>query len=236
MMDPLRAPAPIGHRTMAVAAADELRRRVLDGVYPGGHPLRQDALAAELGISRIPLREALVQLESEGLVKILPHRGAVVAEASADEIAELFDLRALLEPRLLLQSAPALTEADYRFLDALLQDYDDAMQGSDASRWGELNTAFHVRLYQHATLPRTLSIVTVLLQGTDRYTRMQLALTDGRAQAREEHVRLVELCRAGDVESACALLADHIRRAGRSLEVFLRARQGAAGHGSLRSG
>ena len=89
-MEPLRSPAPIGHRTMALAAADELRRRVLDGVYPGGHPLRQDALAAELGISRIPLREALVQLESEGLVKILPHRGAVVAEASADEIAELF--------------------------------------------------------------------------------------------------------------------------------------------------
>jgi DNA-binding GntR family transcriptional regulator len=212
---------------MAVAAADELRRRVLGGVYPGGHPLRQDALAAELGISRIPLREALVQLESEGLVKILPHRGAVVSEASADEIAELFELRALLEPRLLHHSAPALTDADYRSLDALLRDYDAAMQGGDTSRWGEFNTTFHMRLYQHAKQPRTTSIVTLLLQGTDRYTRMQLALTDGRAKAREEHAQLVELCRTGDVGSACALLADHIRRAGRSLEVFLRERHGA---------
>ena len=212
---------------MAVAAADELRRRVLGGVYPGGHQLRQDALAAELGISRIPLREALVQLESEGLVKIQPHRGAIVSEASADEIAELFELRALLEPRLLQHSVPALTEADYRSIEALLRDYDDAMRGDDASRWGELNTAFHLRLYQHARQPRTASIVAVLLRSTDRYTRMQLAFTDGRARAREEHARLVDLCRTGDVRSACALLADHILRAGRSLEDFLRERQGA---------
>lgn len=84
--------APVGkglkHKTMASAAAEEIRNRILSGVYSPGLQLRQDGLAADLGMSRIPIREALVQLESEGLLKILPHRGAVVAQLTADEIEE----------------------------------------------------------------------------------------------------------------------------------------------------
>jgi DNA-binding GntR family transcriptional regulator len=224
-MNLLRAAKPLGHRTMALAAADALRQRILGGVYRGGHQLRQDALASELGISRIPLREAFVQLESEGLVKILPHRGAIVSETSVDEIDELFQLRALLEPRLLRHSAPRLTAEDHGALDMILSEYDAAMLSDDASRWGELNTAFHQQLYARAEQPRTASIVATLLQGTDRYTRMQLSFTDGRAQAREEHARLLQLCRSGDVAEACTLLTAHIRQAGQALESFIRNRQ-----------
>src|SRR3954468_8942501 len=81
----------LGHLTMASAAAGELRRRILDGTYAAGLPLRQDALAEEFGISRIPVREALLQLEAEGLVRILPHRGAIVSELSTGEIEEVFE-------------------------------------------------------------------------------------------------------------------------------------------------
>ncbi|HTN98462.1 MAG TPA: GntR family transcriptional regulator, partial [Nordella sp.] len=108
---------PVGkglhHRTIASAVVDALRRRILDGEFAAGAQLRQDSLAKEFGVSRIPIREALLQLDAEGLVKILPHRGAVVSELSVAEIKELFDLRALLEPRLLRLSAPHLTEKDY---------------------------------------------------------------------------------------------------------------------------
>jgi DNA-binding GntR family transcriptional regulator len=224
-MQPIHSKRPLGHRTMALAAADELRQRILRGDYAGGYQLRQDALAAELGISRIPLREALVQLESEGLVKILPHRGAVVSEMSIDEIRELFQLRALLEPRLLKESAPHLTHMDFQALDALLEDYKTEMQAETVSRWGELNTALHMQLYQHASQTRTFAIVAVLLQSTDRYTRMQLNFTDGRARAQEEHTKLVELCRSGNIRSACSLLTSHIRQAGEALEAFIRARK-----------
>ena len=103
---------------MALAAADELRRRITNGDYPEGFQLKQDALAEDFGMSRIPIREALVQLESEGFVRILPHRGAQVSELSPAEIRELFELRALLEPRLLRLSGPRLTAEDYRALDA----------------------------------------------------------------------------------------------------------------------
>lgn len=221
MVQPARRKV-LGHRTIASSAADELRRRILEGEFPGGFQLRQDALASEFGISRIPIREALVQLESEGLVKIHPHRGAVVSELSIDEVEELFELRAVLEPRLLRRSVPKLTQADFAELDSILSEYSAEMRAEDPSRWGALNTELHMLLYRHADQPRTAAIVSTLLQNTDRYTRIQLAFTDGRVRAEEEHAVLVDLCRKRDIRGACALLKDHIRNVQTSLIDFLR--------------
>jgi len=149
----------LGHRTMALAAADELRRRILSGEFPEGFQLKQDALAEDFGMSRIPIREALVQLESEGFVRILPHRGAQVSELSQTEIRELFELRALLEPRLLRLSAPRLTEQDYAALDRINAEYRAEIQAMNPGRWGELNTKLHLHLMSRAEQPRTLAIV-----------------------------------------------------------------------------
>ncbi|GGK33173.1 GntR family transcriptional regulator [Salinarimonas ramus] len=204
------AAGPLGARTIAARVAHELRRRILAGEIEAGVQLKQDALASELGVSRIPIREALVQLESEGLVRIAPHRGAVVSELSAAEVEELFDLRALIEPRLLARSAPRLTAEDFAALDAILAEYCEEMRTDDPSRWGALNTRLHGLLYSRADQPRTEAIVATLLQSTDRYTRIDIAFADGRARAEADHAALVALCRAGAVEEACALLARHI--------------------------
>lgn len=214
----------LGHRTLAAAAAEEMRRRILSGEYAGNRQLRQEALSRELGISRIPLREALVQLESEGLVKIVPHRGAVVVELSVGDIEELFGLRALLEPRLLSASAPNLTAADFAELTDILSEYSVELRDHRVARWGELNTALHAVLYRRADLPRTAAIVSSLLRNTERYTRMQLAFTDGLARAESEHARIVELCQAGAVADAAAVLAAHIRNAGATLVAYIEAR------------
>jgi DNA-binding GntR family transcriptional regulator len=224
--------AKLGHRTLASAAAEEMRRRILAGEYPGGHQLRQDALSRDLGISRIPLREALVQLESEGLVKIVPHRGAVVAELSVGEIEELFGLRALLEPRLLRASAPNLTAVDFAALEAILSEYSAELRSHRVARWGELNTALHALLYSRAEQPRTAAIVVSLLRNTERHTRMQLAFTDGLARAEAEHAEIVALCRRGEIEAAAALLAAHVRNAGETLVAYIRARSALPGAGS----
>ena len=209
------------HRTMAAATAEELRRRILAGVFPAGAQLRQDALAAELGISRIPIREALVQLEAEGLVTILPHRGAVVAALSAGEIAELFELRAQLEPTLLRHSAPRLTAADYGELHAILDEYGAELRAQHIARWGELNTKFHMLLYRHAARPRTQSIVESLLRRCDLHTRLQLAYTNGKERAEVEHAELVRLCERGQIDDACALLRAHVENVGQALATFL---------------
>ncbi|MET0682032.1 MAG: GntR family transcriptional regulator [Casimicrobiaceae bacterium] len=223
----MTALATLGHRTMALAAADELRRRITNGDFPDGFQLKQDALAEDFGMSRIPIREALVQLESEGFVRILPHRGALVSELSPADIRELFELRALLEPRLLRLSAPRLTAADYATLDAINAEYRAEIRAMNRARWGELNTRLHLHLVSKAEQPRTLAIVTALLQNTDRYTRLQLSLTgSGRTRAEKEHVTLVRLCRTGNVNGACELLASHIANAEAMLIAFIKARGG----------
>lgn len=225
-MPPARpARKSLQHRTISSAVAEDLRRRIVDGELKSGFQLRQDALAAEFGVSRIPVREALMQLEAEGLVKIHPHRGAIVSELSAEEIGELFELRALLEPRLLKASAPRLTEADYKRLNEILQEYDSELQAMHISRWGELNNEFHMVLYQHARQPRSLAIVANLLQESDRHTRLQLSLTHGMERAATEHAELLKLCSEGKIGAACTLLKAHIEGAGQSLRGYLEEHQ-----------
>jgi len=215
-------------RTVAEQAADALRHKIMSGELAEGSSLRQDALAAEFGISRIPLREALVQLEGEGLVRIIPHKGAVVSELSIDEISELFMLRGLLEPLLLKKSAPRLTPADFAELDTILAEYKQELHAQHSTRWGELNTRLHDVLLSRAEQPRTMAIVATLLQQTDRYTRLQLSLSvDSCHQAEEEHEELVRLCRSGEVKAAAALLKRHIEHACTDLERFILARRRA---------
>jgi len=212
--------------TVAEQAADALRRKIMAGDLPDGYPLRQDALAAEFGISRIPVREALVQLEGEGLVRIVPHKGAVVSELSVAEINELFMLRGLLEPLLLKKSAPKLTAADFAEIDAILAEYREELHTQDPTRWGELNTRLHDVLMSRAGQPRTLAIVTGLLRQTDRYTRLQLSLSaDSCRRAEDEHEELVRLCKTGAVRAAASLLERHIEHAAAELERFILSRR-----------
>lgn len=199
------------HRTVAASAADAIRRKIFDGQLKDGEPLRQDLLAAEFGISRTPVREALVQLEAEGLVKIEPHKGAVVAGTSVANIEETFELRETLETMLLARSAPRLTPDDFAQIDALLREYSTELRDQNVMRWGELNTSLHARLYSRADRPQIQAIVDKLLMASDRYTRLQLLHTDGLARAEREHAEIVELCREGKFADAEATLARHIR-------------------------
>ena len=203
--------------TRAEAAAAELRRRILDGHYPGGMQLRQAQLAEELGISRIPFREALVQLEAEGLVNTTPHKGATVAEMSPEDVSEQFAFRALIEPELLKVSGPNLQPSDFEKLHSILLEYSAELRSSNAARWGELNTELHSLLLGRAGRPRMKAVADQLLQGTDRFTRMQLILTDGRERAEKEHGELVRLCERGKFDAAAEVLRRHIQNAGEAL-------------------
>jgi DNA-binding GntR family transcriptional regulator len=211
----------IERKTVAEAVADTLRMKILSGELKEGEQLRQEVLAADLGVSRIPLREAFRLLEGEGLITIAPHRGAVVAVRSPEEIGELFDLRVLLEPDLLRHAIPKLTERDLREADTILTGYRKALLQRDVEAWGRLNTQFHLALYRPAQRPRSLALVRSLLDQTDGYTRMQLLLTGGQPRAQREHTELLELCRARKSAAAAALVEEHVREAGRSLVEFM---------------
>jgi DNA-binding GntR family transcriptional regulator len=209
-------------RSVVELTAEALREKILAGDYPEGAPLRQDALAAELGVSRIPVREALRQLEVEGLVTFSPHVGAIVSTLSLDEIAELFELRALLESELLRRAIPNLTSEVLDRADAVLEAYDAAFERGDVATWGELNWEFHSTLLAAAERPLTLNVLSMLHNQSDRYTRLQLALTHGEDRASKEHHAIVDAARSGDGKLAVQQLRSHIEEAGRSLIRFLR--------------
>lgn len=214
-------PTTLGHRTLSSAIAEELRQGILAGRPAAGSPLRQDVLAAEFGVSRIPVREALFQLEAEGLVRIEPHKGAVVAGFDLAEIDDVFDLRVLLEPRLLARSLPRLGAADYDEAAGHDAAFSDAIARHDVARWGELNARLHLDLYARAGLPRTLAVVSALLQSSDRYTRVQLQREAALARAQREHRKLIALCRGGHTAQACDHLVAHIEAVRRDLHRLL---------------
>ena len=214
-------------QTVASMTLDAIRDGILHGHYGEGEPLRQDALADELGVSRIPIREALRQLETEGLVTFNPHRGAIVSTLSLEEIEEVFDLRASIESDLMRRAIPHLTTQQLDQADEVLDLYAVALRAGDVAKWGVLNWQFHASLYAPATRPVTMSIVQRLHQQSDRYLRMQLALTHGETRANDEHRAIAAAARAHDTKRACQLVRDHIAGAGRSLLAFLRERRAA---------
>lgn len=208
-------------RTVAGMVLSALRERILRGVYREGEPLRQDGLADELGVSRIPIREALRQLEAEGLVTFSPHRGAVVSTLSLPEIEEVFALRADIETDLLRRSVPRIAPDQLHRAEEILEGWDRALETGDLGVYGELNWQFHATLYAPAERPITMVIVQRLHQHSERYLRMQLALTHRESQASEEHRAIVVAARRRDARRASTLLRDHIEGACCSLLAFL---------------
>jgi DNA-binding GntR family transcriptional regulator len=192
----------------------------VSGKLGDGTPLRQDALAQEYGVSRIPVREALQRLESEGLVASFPHRGSVVTALSPSEIIELFELRAILEPDLIARAIPKMTPEILEEAQQLLEGYGRRIDSSDVVSWGEINTRYHMALYSAADRPKTMEIVRGLLVNTDRYTRVVLSMSDTVAWE-QEHAELLDLCRRGAVNQAVATTLDHIQRASAELLAYL---------------
>jgi DNA-binding GntR family transcriptional regulator len=226
-LPPPVARAPLQRQTVASMTVTMLREGIIRGSYPEGEPLRQDTIADELGVSRIPVREALRQLEAEGLVTFNPHRGAVVSSLSLAEIEEVFSLRADIECELLRRAIPGLTDEHLRRSTAILDSYERMLREGEVATWGELNWQFHSSLYEPAERPVTMGVVQRLHQQSDRYSRMQLALTHGELRANDEHRAIVAAIKRGDAKRATTLMKQHILGAGRTLVDFLRAQRHA---------
>jgi DNA-binding GntR family transcriptional regulator len=220
---------PIQRQTIASMTVEALRERILRGDYPEGEPLRQDALADDLGVSRIPVREALRQLEAEGLVTFSPHRGAVVSSLSLDEIDELFQLRSEIECELLCRAIPRMTAEQLDRAIDVLDEFEDALRAGEATRWGPLNWHFHAALYAPANRNLTMGVLQKLHQHSDRYFRMQVLLAHGGDRANSEHRAIATAVQSQDAALAAQLMRTHILGAGASLLAMLQQqREGGA--------
>jgi DNA-binding GntR family transcriptional regulator len=213
----------IHYKTRTEAVLDLIKEDILSGVLKSGEPLRQSSLAEKYQVSRIPIREALLQLESQGLVQMEAHKGAIVTQISIEEIDELFQLRALLEPYILERAIPNMDEDCFKQCDAILTKLETALDTKqNIDLWSEYNYEFHQTLYQPANLFHTLDIIKILNTRSDRYIRLQLLYTNGIEKAEKEHRQLLEYCQKGKTKQAIKLLHDHIHVANLDIKKFFK--------------
>ena len=191
----------------------ELRSAILNGVFAPGETLRQEDVAARLGVSRSPLREALPRLEAEGIVVLRPRRGYAVAELRAEEIREVFDLRILLECEIAGRAIQKRTEADIaRVYEIAGQMRALGHSGSgepDFARWADLNVDFHDALLAPARMPHYMRALNTARGGIEAYIRTELRLTGNLSEAQNEHSQLAQAFVGEDAEKFVSLIRQH---------------------------
>jgi DNA-binding GntR family transcriptional regulator len=186
---------------------------LLRGELQPGQWLRQDDLAASLGVSKVPVREALQRLAAEGLVSFETHRGSVVRSLTADGAEEIYALRRAIEPTLLKRSVPLLTIVDLAEAEMALDDTDAPI--------GESNWRFHRALYAGARWHRGSTIVGTLHAAVAPYVVLYTQGLGGSTASDIEHRELLSLCRAKQTAKALAVLHRHLAEASSALLAHL---------------
>jgi DNA-binding GntR family transcriptional regulator len=201
----------IKRHTVTATVLELMRDRIVEGVYPGGQQIRQEAIAEEFGVSRIPIREALVQLEAEGFVQIHTHKGAVVAQLTVDDAIDIFEARLVLEPSILRQAVTKATAEDIDRVRGALLEYERGV-ANDASpaQLSQLNWTFHKALSSASGRWRSLAVLSSLYKSADRYLRLQIDNTEARLNALEDHRAITAAFVQRDAALAQRLLARHI--------------------------
>ncbi|HEX9474951.1 MAG TPA: GntR family transcriptional regulator [Steroidobacteraceae bacterium] len=197
-------------RSVTSQLIERVRVRILAGAYAPGAALRQDALAAEFGTSKIPVREALVRLQSEGLVNIFPNRGFQVRPLAASELDEIFNLRLLMEPAAAASGAKLATPADQKAAAEALRRLNTAMQAAAHESTGQLNRDFHLQLLVPRLQPIAAEILGRLHTLAQRYVQIHLQPAGRTQRALREHGALLELWCARRTARLRELLYAHI--------------------------
>jgi DNA-binding GntR family transcriptional regulator len=199
--------------------ADTLREEILRGVAEPGQALRQEELADRFGVSRLPVRDALLRLEAQGLVHVYPNRGAFVISLSADEVREIYDLRILLEGDVIERAVPRMSADDWRRIDAA---HAEATRSAGSPDWAEGDWAFHRALYTPASRPRQLAMIETLRGTVARYSPAHEVLPSGTSSWLADHDAILEACRARAAVAARKRVEEHVRRASELVMARLR--------------
>jgi DNA-binding GntR family transcriptional regulator len=207
-MKDLAASGARRYRTTQDMVADGLRQGILSGALRSGQPLRQEQIAEDFGVSKIPVREALRQLAGEGLVTFSPHRGAVVSKISYEEAHEITEIRISLESLALRLAVPNITKEDLEQVEAVFR-----LAGSeeDISRYANLCWKFHELLCSFAGRPRLQNMIESLHATYDLYVRVSSReVMRNKARSQRQHREILDACRSKDADAAVQALEDNI--------------------------
>jgi DNA-binding GntR family transcriptional regulator len=205
------------------SVCEQIKTAIEAGELRAGSEIRQEELARRLGVSRQPIRQALPLLIAEGWIEALPNRRLLIRSLSADEVAELFAVRELLEPAALRESIPKLSAAALRRARCCVADYQEA---SSTAELEAADVALHRELYSGCSNTTLLKLIDQLRRSAGRVYELKPPGSAFRKQGLAEHRQLVALCEQVKVASAVALLSRHLETAGREVVAALAAPEG----------
>lgn len=195
-------------RTAHEFARDTLRRAIVGGAIPGGTRLVQAEIAEQLKVSTTPVREALRDLASDGLIVFDPHRGAIIHELDAGELVEVYEIRKALEPLAIRKAAQRINEDQMRAATALQQRMDTE---EDPATWAELNWEFHSLLERSASSPRFQALLKSVQDIAAMYVAHSLHIEPRRvASGNREHWALLDALSQRDADRAASVLVKHL--------------------------
>lgn len=186
-----------------------MRMLIATGALEPGQQVVQDALAAQLGVSRVPLREALKVLEGEGQVVYHPHRGYFVADLSVADLVEVYRIRALLEEEALTVGIPLMTNDDLELIEELMNEVKRATETGDVGVVTAANRRFHFAMYEASNMPRLVRMIRTLWDATDAYRSVYMANSSNLDHMNAEHEDMMKTLRAGDVKKFIELQSAH---------------------------
>ena len=189
---------------------DSLEERIVTGVYPPGMKLDETELANEFSVSRTPVREALIQLSSSGLIEIRPRRGAIVTEVSPNRLYEMFEVMAELESMSVRLAARRHTEADLRKVREAQFACETAHDAGDIDAYYKENERFHLAIYAASHNGFLCEEATLMHRRLGAYRRLQLHCRGRLTESRDEHRGVIEAVAAGDGELAAKLVHAHV--------------------------
>ncbi|MEH7439957.1 GntR family transcriptional regulator [Neobacillus drentensis] len=198
--------------TLHLRVCNLIRQAILKGDFKPGERLKQADLADAMGVSRMPIREAFQKLEAEGLIKLEPHKGAVVKSIHVGDIEEIYALRAELEKMAVYQSIEHLTDEDMKQLNALVEQME---LSEDVDEFINYNIEFHRLLIKRCTWERLNSFISTLWNGLPQQTPH--ILHGQKDTSNIEHRSILNAVMNKDKETAANLVSNHISRTGKML-------------------
>lgn len=202
--------APRTYKNLPAVIAEELREAILNGELQAGDKLKQEEIAQRFESSLIPAREALRNLESEGLVTFITNKGAFVSELSLEKVRDIFETRIFIELGALELSIPSLTSEDFKQAEAVVTRLDQDVSGKALS---EDNQLFHSILYSRCGNAFLLELISNLHRNIERYMRRYLVDHLHNDRSQETHRKILEAARKQDAKQAKLYLEAHMRTA-----------------------
>ncbi|WP_215845148.1 GntR family transcriptional regulator [Candidatus Pantoea bituminis] len=219
----LPPPLVTAKETQSAVAYRLLKQRILDGALPAGTQLLEHEAADLLGMSRTPVREAMIRLHKDGMVDIRPRHGMRVLPISADDMQEIYDVLTLLEGSAAATLAErGITDEQKQELEATVAAMDRALEQDDLQAWASADEVFHAKLIEFSDNKRMIGMVSQLWEQSHRARMLTLKMRPRPTKSNREHQALIETISAGKVKQARQMHESHRKKASSMLVKLIR--------------